>query len=242
MTHMFEPDDDPRTGNGRQRQPPLHAEGRRRRRHAGASARACCPPRARADWATGAGKMPGGTVNDPHVFVAIDPSGLVTIMTNRSEMGTGVRTSLPMVVADEMEADWSQVRVQQAPGDEKKYGNQDTDGSRSMRHFVQPMRQCGAAMRMMLEQAAAKRWGVDVVDGEGGEPRGGAYSSRANMLGYGELAEAASALPTPAGRRAPAQGPERVPLHRHRLDPDRRSARHHRRAGDLRHRRQDARA
>ena len=87
---------------------------------------------------------------------------LVTIITNRSEMGTGVRTSLPMVVADEMEADWSRVRVQQAPGDEKKYGNQDTDGSRSTRHFIQPMRQCGAAMRMMLEQAAAKRWGVDL--------------------------------------------------------------------------------
>jgi len=66
--------------------------------------------------------MPGGTVNDPHVYIAIDPSGLVTINTNRSEMGTGVRTSLPMVVADEMEADWSRVRVAWAPGDEKEYG------------------------------------------------------------------------------------------------------------------------
>jgi len=84
--------------------------------------------------------MPGGTVNDPHVYIAIDPSGLVTINTNRSEMGTGVRTSLPMVVADEMEADWSRVRVAWAPGDEKEYGNQDTDGSRSVRHYVQPMR------------------------------------------------------------------------------------------------------
>ena len=73
------------------------------------------PARARADWVTGADKMPGGTVNDPHVFVAIDPSGLVTIITNRSEMGTGVRTSLPMVVADEMEADWSRVRVHRRP-------------------------------------------------------------------------------------------------------------------------------
>ena len=93
------------------------------------------PRPAMSAWDTGAGKMPGGTVNDPHVFVAIDPSGLVTILTNRSEMGTGVRTSLPMVVADEMEADWSRVRVAQAPGDEKKYGNQDTDGSRSVRHY-----------------------------------------------------------------------------------------------------------
>ena len=115
------------------------------------------PRPAMADWATGAGAMPGGTVNDPHVYIAIDPSGLVTIVTNRSEMGTGVRTSLPMVVADELDADWARVRVAQAPGDEKKYGNQDTDGSRSVRHWVQPMRQCGAAMRMMLEQAAATR-------------------------------------------------------------------------------------
>jgi isoquinoline 1-oxidoreductase subunit beta len=150
-----------------------------------------------AGWATGAGKMPGGTVNDPHVFVAIDPSGTVTIIASRSEMGTGVRTSLPMVVADEMEADWLRVRVAQAPGDEKKYGNQDTDGSRSTRHFVQPMRQCGAAMRMMLEEAAARRWGVDpsqvraenhVVVGLGSGLK----------LGYGELAAAASALPVPA--------------------------------------------
>ena len=129
-------------------------------------------------WDTGAGKMPGGTVNDPHVYIAIDPSGLVTIITNRSEMGTGVRTSLPMVVADEMEADWSRVRVAQAPGDEKKYGNQDTDGSRSVRHYVQPMRQCGAAMRMMLEQAAADALGRRGRRGAGREPQG-----RASRLG-----------------------------------------------------------
>src|SRR3984885_6454262 len=88
------------------------------------------PRPAMSAWDTGAGKMPGGTVNDPHVFVPTAPPGLVTILTNRSEMGPGVRTSLPMVVADEMEADWSRVRVAQAPGDEKIYGNQDTDGSR----------------------------------------------------------------------------------------------------------------
>ena len=148
-------------------------------------------------WATGAGKMPGGTVNDPHVFIAIDPSGLVTIITNRSEMGTGVRTSLPMLVADEMEADWSRVHVAQAPGDEKTYGNQDTDGSRSVRHFVQPMRQCGAAMRMMLEQAAATRWGVDVSEVRA-ENHKVVHLDLGNMLGYGELAKAASALPTPS--------------------------------------------
>ena len=71
-----------------------------------------------------------------------------------------------MIVADELEADWAKVRIQQSPGDEKKYGNQDTDGSRSVRHFIQPMRLCGASARTMLEQAAAKRWGVEVAEVE----------------------------------------------------------------------------
>ena len=70
-----------------------------------------------AAYTTGAGKMPHGTVNDPRVFVSIAPDGIVTIIAHRSEMGTGSRTGLPMVVADEMEADWGRVRVRQAPGD-----------------------------------------------------------------------------------------------------------------------------
>ena len=154
------------------------------------------PGHAVADWVTGAGAMPGGTVNDPHVYISIDPSGLVTIITNRSEMGTGVRTSLPMVVADELEADWSHVRVQQAPGDEKKYGNQDTDGSRSVRHFIQPMRQCGAAMRMMLEQAAATRWDVDPSEVKA-DNHVVVHVASGRKAGYGELAAAAAALPVP---------------------------------------------
>src|ERR1700687_473903 len=121
-----------------------------------------------AAYSTGAGKMPHGTVNDPRVFVSIAPDGVVTIIAHRSEMGTGSRTRLPMVVADEMEADWSRVRVRQAPGDEVKYGNQDTDGSRSTRHYLLPMRQIGASARAMLEGAGAKRWGVEGAEGEGG--------------------------------------------------------------------------
>jgi len=113
-----------------------------------------------AAYATGADKMPHGVRSDPHLFVSIAPDGTVTIIAIRSEMGTGSRTSLPMIVADELGADWSRVRVVQAPGDEEKYGNQDTDGSRSLRHHIQPMRQCGAAARQMLETAAAQRWGV----------------------------------------------------------------------------------
>src|SRR5262249_49320367 len=67
-----------------------------------------------AAYATGAAKMAGGVVSDPHVFVSIDPSGLVTIVAHRAEMGTGAKTSLPMVVADELEADWSRVKIVQS--------------------------------------------------------------------------------------------------------------------------------
>jgi isoquinoline 1-oxidoreductase beta subunit len=148
-----------------------------------------------AAYATGAAKMTGGVVSDPHVFIAIDPSGLVTIVAHRAEMGTGSRTSLPMAIADELEADWSRVRVVQSPGDEQKYGNQNTDGSRSMRHFIQPMRQCGAAMRQMLETAAAQRWGVNVAEVQG-QNHEVLHKASGRKLGYGELAVAASALPT----------------------------------------------
>src|SRR6201993_4329062 len=147
-------------------------------------------------YATGAAKMAGGVVSDPHVFISIDPSGLVTIVAHRAEMGTGAKTSLPMVVADELEADWSRVKVVQSPGDEKKYGNQNTDGSRSMRHFIQPMRECGAAMRQMLETAAAQRWGVPAgeVQAQNHEI---IHKQSGRKLGCGDLAAAASALPTP---------------------------------------------
>ena len=101
----------------------------------------------------GADSMPGGTVDNPLVFVSIAADGLVTIVAHRAEMGTGVRTSLPMVVADEMEAKWDRVSIVQAVADEARYGNQNVDGSRSMRHFLMPMRRVGAAARQMLEAA-----------------------------------------------------------------------------------------
>lgn len=141
--------------------------------------------------------MPNGVVNDPHVFVAIDRDGTVTIVAHRSEMGTGSRTSIPMVIADEMEADWDKVRIVQAVGDEKKYGNQDTDGSRSLRHHIQPARDIGAAVRRMLEQAAAQKWNAEVADVEAIDHQV-VHKSLGLRAGFGELAEAAMALPTPS--------------------------------------------
>ena len=153
-------------------------------------------------YETGAEGMPNKTVSDPLVFVAIDSDGTVTLVNHRSEMGTGARTSVPMVLADEMEADWSRVIVKQAEGDEPKYGNQDTDGSRSLRHFVQPMRQMGASVRFMLETAAAEHWGVDktkvrasnheiLLLDDADEPSG-------EKLGYGDLAKAAMSMEVPS--------------------------------------------
>jgi len=144
----------------------------------------------------GADAMPHGWVDDPLVFVAIDADGTVTITCHRSEMGQGVRTSLPMVVADELEADWRHVRVRQAPGNEARYGNQDTDGSRSMRHFLEPMRHCGAAARTMLEQAAAAQWGVAVSEVRALQHEV-VHEATQRRLGYGELASAAAVLPVP---------------------------------------------
>jgi isoquinoline 1-oxidoreductase beta subunit len=144
----------------------------------------------------GADAMPHGWSDNPLAFVAIGADGIITIVVHRSEMGQGVRTSMPLIVADELEADWAKVRVVQAPVDEEKYGNQDTDGSRSTRHFFGPMRRCGAAARAMLERAAAEIWRVPVgdvyaVNHEVVHPASG------RRLGFGALAHRAAKLPVP---------------------------------------------
>src|SRR5437764_3442998 len=140
-----------------------------------------------AAYQTGADKMPHGTIVDPRAFVAIAPDGIVTIVAHRAEMWTGVRTSLTMIVAEEMEADWSRVRIQQAHGDEVKFGNQDTDGSRSTRHYLIPMRQIGASARTMLEQAAAKRWGVPASEVKAINHEV-VHNASGRRIGFGDLA------------------------------------------------------
>jgi isoquinoline 1-oxidoreductase beta subunit len=146
-------------------------------------------------------------VVDPRVFVAIAGDGTVTIVTHRSEMGTGVRTSLPLVVAEELEADWSRVKVQQAPGDEVKFGNQDTDGSRSTRHYLMPMRQIGASARAMLEAAAAKRWGVPVTEVKAANHEV-VHAASGRKLGFGELAADAAKEAVPAADSVKLKDPK----------------------------------
>ncbi len=151
-----------------------------------------------AAYPTGAEAMPHGVVSNPKVFIAIAGDGTVSIVAARAEMGTGAaRTALPMMLADELEADWARVRVVQSPGDERTYGNQDTDGSRSVRHWIQPMRLCGASMRQMLETAAAAQWKVDVGEVQA-QLHEVVHKPTGRKLGYGELAAAAAALPVPA--------------------------------------------
>ncbi|KQP20231.1 twin-arginine translocation pathway signal protein [Methylobacterium sp. Leaf469] len=145
----------------------------------------------------GADAMPHGWQDDPKVFVAIAPDGTVTVTCHRAEMGQGVRTSIAFVVADELEATWDKVKVAQAWGDETRFGNQDTDGSRSLRHFFQHLRHAGAAARLMLVQAAAKQWNVPVSEVKA-ENHVVTHAKSKRSLGYGEIAAAAAELPVPA--------------------------------------------
>jgi isoquinoline 1-oxidoreductase beta subunit len=145
----------------------------------------------------GADGMEHGWRDDPLTFVAIGEDGIVTVVVHRSEMGQGIRTGLPIVIADELEADWSRVRVTQAVADEEKFGNQDTDGSRSMRHHFDPMRRVGAAARTMLEAAAAATWNVPVTSVRAVNHEV-IHEQSGRKLGYGALAKAAAKLPVPA--------------------------------------------
>lgn len=137
----------------------------------------------------------GNESNKLNFFVSIEANGVVNIVCHRSEMGQGIRTGLPQVVADEMEANWEMVNVVQGLADER-YGSQNTDGSRSMRRFYQTMREMGASARMMLEQAAAKTWEVDVskVEAKNGEVFN---KETGDKLDFGKLSALASSLPIP---------------------------------------------
>src|SRR5688572_2834786 len=137
----------------------------------------------------------------PNVFLRVDPNGDVTIWLARSDMGQGVRTALPMIVADELDADWSRVRVVQADAHSDKYGRMMTVGSTSVRGGAwMPLRRAGASAREMLVAAAAARWNVPASEltTENGHV---IHAASRRTAGYGELAEAAAAVPVPAQPR-----------------------------------------
>jgi len=131
----------------------------------------------------------------PSVYLGIEPDGTVWIVAHRSEMGTTSRTTLPLVVADELDADWKRVKIEQAIGDER-YGEQNTDGSHSIRGFYNVMREAGAMARFMLMQAAAQQWGVPAAECET-DLHVVVHRSTNRRAGFGELATAAAKLPVP---------------------------------------------
>jgi isoquinoline 1-oxidoreductase beta subunit len=167
----------------------------------------------------GGDAMEGGLKDDPRIFLSIADDGTVALLCNRAEMGQGVRTSWAAVVADELEANLGRVKVLQAPGDEARFGNQNTDGSRSMRHHFEPLRRIAAAARQMLEQEAAARWSVAVTEVKA-ENHGIVHDASGRRLDFGALARGAAARPVPAQDalvfKAPSQfryiGRDNVPL------------------------------
>src|ERR1700730_6261823 len=131
----------------------------------------------------------------PSAFVGIDTDGTVYLVAHRSEMGTGSRTAVPLVLADELDADWKRVKIEPGIGD-PRYGSQDTDGSHSIREFYPVMREAGATARLMLIRAAAQQWVVPASECES-DLHVIVHRASNRKAGYGELASAAAALPVP---------------------------------------------
>src|SRR5689334_7090838 len=136
----------------------------------------------------------------PNAWLRINPDESVLVMVDRSEMGQGVTTSLPMLLAEELEADWSKIKIESAPADKAyinpMFGMQGTGGSTSIRAAYTPLRKAGAAAREMLVAAACQTWAVDRVDCR--TERGAViHTGSKRRLTYGQLAAKAASLPVP---------------------------------------------
>ncbi|AIZ43547.1 xanthine dehydrogenase family protein molybdopterin-binding subunit [Cellulophaga baltica] len=131
---------------------------------------------------------------NPNLFVQLNSDGSLILVASRSEMGQGVRTSLTSVIADEMEADWDRVRISQAVGD-VKYGDQNTDGSKSVRLLYEEMRKIGAATKAVLIAAAAKKWEIAAEDCHAENHF--ILNTQGDKIAFGDLVEIAKTLEVP---------------------------------------------
>ena len=134
---------------------------------------------------------------DFNSYLSISSDGVVTIFSPNPELGQNIKTSFPMVVAEELDADWSKVKVVQAALDPKKYERQVTGGSGAMPHSWERLRKAGATARHMLVEAASKRWNVPVASltTDNGMV---IHQESGKKISYGELATEASRVPVPA--------------------------------------------
>ncbi|MBI5216494.1 MAG: xanthine dehydrogenase family protein molybdopterin-binding subunit [Ignavibacteriae bacterium] len=136
------------------------------------------------------------TTFQPSAWLRIDSDGTFTITVAKSEMGQGIRTALPMLIAEELEADWTKIRIEPALAHPDKYGSQSTGGSTSVRTLYSTLRKAGASAKEMFVSAAAKQWNVSESDcrAENGTV---VLTSNGKKLSYGELASSAASLPVP---------------------------------------------
>ncbi len=136
----------------------------------------------------------------PNAYIRITSDNQITVICGLSEMGQGVHTAIPMLVAEELDADWSRIKVKQAGADpafnNPIFGMQATGGSTSVRGHWEPMRKAGAAARAMLVAAAADRWKADPADCR--TEKGMVVHKSGKKLTYGQLADAAAKQPVPA--------------------------------------------
>ena len=144
----------------------------------------------------------------PVAHVRLDDTGTVTVVCHRSEMGQGIRTTMAMVIADELEADWDRVVVEQAPGDEKTYGSQNTDGSTSIRDFLPQYRETGATVRLLLEAAAAQHWNAPMAEVEA-RMHEVVHRPSGRKVGFGTLVAIAKDLPLPPKDQLKLKEPSR---------------------------------
>lgn len=131
----------------------------------------------------------------PNIYVKVDKEGVLTVTAFRSEMGQGIRTALAMLVAEELDIAWENVRIEQTPAD-ARFGNQHTGGSQSVTRYYTALRNAGAAARQMLIQAAARKWGVRAGDCST-EPGYVTHPESGQKLAYGDLVEEAAKLNPP---------------------------------------------
>src|SRR5437764_11748786 len=142
------------------------------------------------------GSATGKDAFAPNAYLRIAPDGKITVMVARSEIGQGVRTALPMILAEELEADWKQIEIEQA-GASTLFGDQSTGGSASIKTTWDPMRKAGAAAREMLISAAALSWGVP-RSSCAAQQGSVAHAASNRRLSYGELVAKAATLPVPS--------------------------------------------